>query len=148
MRNLILILSLFITAACAHKHKFDNATVSNEPGGLETTLMTIKNKGDKMDIMLSFRNEYPFPVIIQENAVKVEFAGSKNSGLHRHNSRTLLRTGDWKEHLVVPRFLQELPKWGRGQVTVDHIYKEDNGRQGERLPPLSIAFELRDHQNN
>jgi hypothetical protein len=145
MRYLFILFAL-VLAGCASKTIPASKSFQNEANGLSVEVNWIKNKGDAMDLSLTIKNEYPHPVVVQEDSVMLEFVGRDPSRVIKSNPRWVVRPGNIKTAVVLFGYEPEVPEQGKGTLWVKNIFKsqeadiKNTDQKAGKLPDVKGEF--------
>lgn len=142
MKYFFLILTTQLILACVHKTDFADNSKFNEANGLESSLRWMKVKKKSVDFLIRLESHYDHEILMEQNAFSVEISGVKTSGPIKTNWREVMRKDDVISPVIVLRYPHSGPKFGKGKITIRHLYSYKDDKKGKKLPDLVHEFEL------
>lgn len=143
MKHFIAALSLLTFAACGHGRitPGDQGKATTEAGekSISTDVTWVKNKGDTVDILMSLKNGYDFPVAWKRGHVKLSFNGREGT-IRKYEFTGQLEPGEVQKALVIFDFTPEIPREGKIVLTMGPFTPE--AKEGVTTPKSVPALKL------
>lgn len=139
MLRLLLLVPLFV--GCATQQNYGSSAArynATEGKSLKTHVIWSKNKGDAVDMMVRYLNEYDYEVVVKN--VTLETAGVKVGPLDA--APIELQPGQTMEKVFIFRLAGSSATQERKAVLSFPVFKTEGGKVGASLPTYSQAYQL------
>ncbi len=113
---------LLIFVACGGRKVKLNEAIDQNSKSLSTAVEWVKNKGDSVDMNLTFHNGYSHPIHFSRGAIRATFNG-KEGVLRQDKFDVNLDPGESLSETFIFRFNPKIPKEGNFVFSIDPIYQ-------------------------
>ncbi len=115
---------------------FRNEKTDNSLG---VEVVWVKNKSENVDLLLIVKNDYPHPIVIDEDGWHASFDDQKGE-VKKLNFKTRFASEQAVKDLVIFGFYPPLPLKGTLKLKIDGIHSADRKKT---YPPLEASLEIR-----